>query len=119
MSPFLSKEDRSLVRDLNFALICFFHRSERIQNLINATSTTNSVHIHESKMGFKYLQGKSGEELGTFQAHNFAGKPFALMHITGEDFFDYYINSINKFKTLWDNRIIIGEVISRKKDQAA
>lgn len=119
MSPFLSKEDRSIVRDLNFAIICFFHRHERIRNLINATSTTNSVHIHEEKMGFNYLQDKNGKELGTFQAHNFAGKPFALMHITGDDFLDDYIRSIDKFKSLWDNRKVIGEEISRKKDQAA
>jgi hypothetical protein len=111
MDPSLDKNLRNLIREMTYFLICTYPESENIFSVINSAAALHGVNIHKEKMGMQYLKAPSGEKLGAFDAPTFFGQPFYIMHTLPTGFSQSFRDECLKYKTMWENRIVIEKKI--------
>ena len=115
----LSKELRSLAREISMSLFYFYYTEEKITDVINSTSAKHNVNLIQEKMGLKYLSNESGKKLDTFNSPIFFQEPFYLMYLDQEGFSPNFVNECLKYSKLWENRIVLESPIQEQHKKSA
>ena len=115
IQPNLDKSVRNLVRELTYSLVCLYYTTEKIDYMINSTAALHAVNINEERMGMHYLKDSAGNKLSSFKSPTFFDQPFFIMHTIEGGFSAEFLEYSQKFKQLWDDRLVIGEKVQDEK----
>lgn len=116
--PSLDRPTRNIVRELTFALMYFHYNHEGIKNVINSTAALRGINAQEERMEMEYLKDENGHALGAFESPTFYGQPFYIMHTKKTGFGSGFIEDCQKFRNLWESRLVIGD-INQKSQKVA
>lgn len=87
---------------------CFYynyHKENNIKHFITATSDKFKVYRTRAMQGYSYLN--ENDELSTFTANHIMGEKFRVMIM--DEFSDWSKQMGEKYKSMYDSRIILGE----------
>jgi hypothetical protein len=113
----LDKDLRGICREVSYSLLHFHYHQEKIENMINSTACIHNVNTNEDAMGFKILKDRNGNFLEPFCSPVFFEQPFHLMYFDKAGLSEVFIKECEKYKDLWDARMIINaeSVINKLK----
>jgi hypothetical protein len=119
IDPDMDKAEKKELIDLGWAFFFLFYQEVGIKNVIHGVSKTFKLDQESSNIGFKYLQFQ-GQRLPSIKTESYNNVESEVMTLNLDEYNTFAkAKYLNKFSSLWDQRILFAPEKSTSNSKAS